>query len=147
MINRVLVHNGAMNTKQTPPLPEVRLTIPVSAEVHQTFARISKAGNMPIGRAMGEWLQDTIDAAAFMAEKMEQARKAPALVARELHSYALGLSDQTQELMAQMRKGGKASGSPAGHPPFGIAKRTPPPVSNTGGKPPNTKNGKNRGSA
>jgi len=124
----VLVHNGAMNTKQTPTPKEVRLTIPVSAEVHQTFTRIAKAGNMPTGRAMGEWLQDTLDAAAFMAEKMEQARKAPALVARELHSYALGLSDQTQELMTQMRKGGKESGAAAALPPFGLSKRRNPPA-------------------
>lgn len=137
------MHNGAMNTKHTPS-SEVRLTIPVSAEVHQTFARIAKAGNMPIGRAMGEWLQDTSDAAAFMAEKMEQARKAPGLVARELHSYALGLTDQTQELLEQMRKGGKGSGIAAALPPFAAAKREAPPVSNTGGEP-TTKQKRNKG--
>lgn len=124
-----------MPTKPYPPTPpEVRLTIPVSAHVHQVFTRIAKAGKMPVGRAMGEWLGDTVDAAAFMADKMEQARAAPALAARELHSYALGLTDMTQELMKELRQGG---GSAAAQrdvpPPFGSKKSTTP-SSNTGGE-------------
>lgn len=138
------MHNGAMNTDLTPS-PEVRLTIPVSAEVHQTFTRISKAGGIPVGRAMGEWLADTLDAAAFMAEKMEQARSAPKLVAMELHSYALGLSDMTKDLMAALKKQAAAEPEPepphrtgsAPFAPFGLKKRTlTPPSSNTGGKVP-----------
>ena len=64
---------------QSPPTletKEVRLTIPVSAEVHEAFTRIAKATKMPVGRAMGEWLGDTIEAAQLMAEKLEQARAA-----------------------------------------------------------------------
>jgi hypothetical protein len=134
-----LVHNGAMITKTYPPTPEVRLTIPVSAEVHAAFTRVAKAGNMPVGRAMGEWLGDTIDAVQFMAEKMEQARSAPALVARELHSYALGLTEETQGLMAHLRSKGRAdrAQSQAQRPATGqpaAAKKATSPVSNTGGK-------------
>jgi hypothetical protein len=103
-----LVQNGAMNTKLSTPSTEVRLTIPVTAEVHDTFTRIAKAGNMPVGRAMGEWLADTIDAAMFMAQTMEKARSAPRLVAQELHSYALGLGDQTTELLNALRAKGAA---------------------------------------
>jgi len=134
-----LVHNGAMNTKPLPPLPEVRLTIPVSAEVHAAFTRVAKAGNMPVGRAMGEWLGDTIDAVEFMAEKMEQARSAPALVARELHSYALGLTEETQGLMAHLRAKGQADRAQrrAQRPASGLSDGSEGgtfPYSNTGGK-------------
>lgn len=121
----------------TPDPQRVRLTISVTPEVHATFQRLSAAGGMSISRAMGEWLSDTIDAATYMAEKMEQARSAPKLVARELHSFALGLTDQTSELLDAMRKARPAADVLTG------AERLPtrrpagagsPPSSNTGGK-------------
>lgn len=126
------------------PTAEIRLTIPVSAEVHAAFTRIAKAGNMPIGRAMGEWLADTVDAANFMAETMEKARAAPKLVAQELHAYALGLGDETGALLKRLREKARADGggdasAPPGRP---TATRTPP--SNTGVT--NTNNKPKRGS-
>jgi len=129
-----------MNTKTLPPPPKaVRLTISVSPKVHQTFKRISEAGGGSTGRAMGDWLADTLDGAAFMAEKMEQARSAPAMVVRELHSYALGLSDQTTALMEAIRQGkstavGGDALAPRQTPGFGLEPR--PPSCNTGGKVP-----------
>jgi len=83
--------------------PEIRLTIPVSAEVHAAFSRIAEATKMPVGRAMGEWLGDTLDAAQFMAETLEKARRAPKLVAQELHAYALGLGDESADLLKRLR--------------------------------------------
>lgn len=124
-----------MKTKLTPPTKEIRLTIPVSAEVHATFTRIGQAGNVPVGRAMGEWLADTVDAAQHMAHLMEQARSAPAMVAKELHSYALGLTDVTADLMTQIRtkaRGGPARASAAPH--VSGAPEGTSPYSNTGGK-------------
>jgi hypothetical protein len=127
-----------MRTTETPPTPkDIRLTIPVTPEVHAAFTRIAKAGNMPTGRAMGEWLGDTLDAALFMADKMEQARSAPSLVARELHSYALGLSDMTSGLMEELRKGPSGAQASASAVPAGPVSRTltpTPPPSNTGGE-------------
>lgn len=134
----LVVYTGAMNTKQYAPTPqapqEVRLTIPVSKRVHDIFTRIAKAGNVPVGRSMGEWLADTVEAAEFMAAKMEEARLAPTMVAREMHSYALGLSDMTQELIDTARNVERA-GMPLapGLPPFGVVTKAPP-SSNTGGK-------------
>lgn len=132
-----MVQNGStipplppMTTKTKPK--EVRLTIPVTEEVHKVFQTIGEATSMPTGRAMGEWLADTIDAAKFMAEKVVQARAAPRLVAQEMHAYALGLVDETSAVLDKVRQTGRtgtgASGSPRAP---GQAARSIPP-SNTG---------------
>lgn len=93
---------------------------------------------MSISRAMGEWLGDTLDAAEFMAQKMEQARAAPRLVMAEMHAYALGLADETGDFIQKMKDMGKedrqravgrASGTRGGADPA-------PPSSNTGVKVP-----------
>lgn len=111
------------------PTPRVRLTISVTPEVHSTFQRVAKAGSMSISRAMGEWLEDTLEAAEFTASKMEQARAAPSVVMREMHAYAQGLADETGQLMEQIREKGRSERSGAARAPF-------PPPSNTGGKVP-----------
>ena len=131
-----LVHNARMNTPHPTP-KTVRLTIPVTPEVHAAFQRIGKAASIPTGRAMGDWLGDTLDAALYLAEMMEKARAAPKIVAQELHAYALGISDETGSLLKRLREGD--SGGAAVH-----AQRAPkrpldpltPPSSNTGGKVP-----------
>ena len=67
---------------------------------------------MSTGRAMGDWLADTLDGVLAMADLLEQARRSPKRAVREMHALALGLSDMTMELMQTMRegpdKGGKA---------------------------------------
>lgn len=115
-----------MNTTPT----KLRVTVPVTPEVQETFKRLSEASGVSVGKAMGEWLQDTMDAALAMAELMEKAREQPKLAMREIHGYALGLTDMTQELLDGI---GKAS------------RKVTPPVSNTGGKlPQNTKKPRGR---
>ena len=128
----ILVHNALMQSPPTLETKEVRLTIPVSAEVHEAFTRIAKATKMPVGRAMGEWLGDTIEAAQLMAEKLEQARAAPRLVMQEMHAYALGLADETGALLDKVRKEGQQSreGRARADRPATAAPTTPP--SNTG---------------
>ena len=104
----------------TPPSPDnVRLTITVSSQVHATFKRMAEASGMSISRAMGEWLGDTLDGADAMAGMMERARKAPKLAAREIHSYALGLTDLTTELLEKVgqRPQGRETGPGRGTPP------------------------------
>jgi NTP pyrophosphatase (non-canonical NTP hydrolase) len=96
-----------MSKTLSPPSPtSVRVTVPVSSEVLEIFQRLAKAGNMSTGKAMGEWLADTVEAAEFMASKMEQARAAPKVVMREMHAYALGLADETGELMRKIAEKG-----------------------------------------
>lgn len=138
-----------MTSTPTPPPSNIRLTISVTPEVHATFQRMSKAMNVSISKAMGEWLGDTIEAAEFMATKIEQARSAPKLVLAEMHAYALGLSDETGQLIQQIREKGRedreaervrAGGGPAlaGPPPVRAPRSSAaiPPSSNTGGKVP-----------
>ena len=119
-----------------PPTRPPRVSVPVSAEVLSAFERLAAAGNMSTGRAMAEWLADTVEGVEFMASKMEQARAAPKVVMRELHAYALGLADETGQLMRDIAAKGKADRSRASAergPSGGLP--TPPP-SNTGGKVP-----------
>ena len=113
--------------------PIVRVTVPVRQDVLETFQRLAEAGSMSTGRAMGDWLADTIEAAQFMAEKMEQARSAPKIVIREMHAYAQGMADETSALMEQLRQKGQTDRASAGRartPATGRAGPTPP--SNTG---------------
>lgn len=87
---------------------------------------------MSTGRAMGEWLGDTVEAAEYMASTMERARAAPKVVMREIHAYALGLADETGELMRTLAKKGEAdrAGQRSGTTDPALSF----PVSNTGGK-------------
>lgn len=127
-----------MNTETQDKPKTIRLTIPVSAEVHAAFTRIAKATGMPVGRAMAEWLDDTIDASIFLADTLEKAREAPRLVAQQLHSYALGLTDETGQLLKEIREGSKAKRSQSGA--GSAAPGGPlPPSCNTGGKVPQRK--------
>lgn len=119
----------------TPTTPNVRLTISVTPEVHQTFQRMAKATGLSISRAMGEWLGDTIEAAEFMTSKVEEARSAPALVLREMQAFARGAADECESVIENLRKKGEETRRVA------VAKRgrgavppPSPPSGNTGGK-------------
>ncbi len=114
--------------------------MPVDAQTLEVFERLAKAGNMSTGKAMAEWLKDTMEAAELMASTMERARAAPKLVTAELHAMALGLSENTKELMDKFSKLGRAARAvPAGQAgadttgPAGAATAIPPSC-NTGGK-------------
>ncbi len=89
----------------TPSSPDnIRLTITVTPEVHATFKRMAETANMSISRAMGDWLGDTLDAAEVVVGMMEKARAAPKLAIREMHQFALGLSDETGEMLENIRR-------------------------------------------
>ena len=141
------MQTGAQCTMTSTPTPKnVRLTITVTPEVHAVFQRLSKGTGMSLSRAMGEWLGDTVEAAEFMASKVEQARAAPSIVMREMHAYALGMADEANTLMEDMKKKGlqdranaraKVIGSGRSgdaHAPRPGPIRSRPPSSNTGGK-------------
>ena len=122
-----------MTSTPSPTTEPVRLTITVTPEVHAAFRRLADASGMSMGKAMGEWLGDTLDAVEFMAEKMEQARAAPRLVMQEMHAYALGLADETKQVLANVKKRERESrGGQAGAARLGSHARadasTPRPV-------------------
>lgn len=124
------------DTNGIPPTP-ARVSVPITPEVHAAFQRLAKASNSSTGRVIAEWLADTVEAAEFMATKMEQARAAPRVVMQEMHAYALGLADETQAMLNKVREKGArdrgVSESLARAPgPSAVA----PPSSNTGGKVP-----------
>lgn len=128
-----------MSKTLPPPTKPARVSVPVSSEVLEAFQRLAKAGNMSTGKAMASWLEDTVDAAQFLAQTLEKAREAPKLVAQEMHAYALGLADETGDLLTKIRA--KAATQRAGTTAARDAAQraqaaggTAPPSCNTGGK-------------
>ena len=98
----------------SPPTKPPRVSVPVTPEVLEVFQRLAKASNMSTGRAIAEWLGDTVEAAEHMAILMDRAREAPKIVARELHAYALGLGDETTQLIKDLTMSGRAARGRAG---------------------------------
>ncbi len=116
------------------PTKNIRLTISVTPEVHATFERMSKASGMSMSRAMGEWLSDTSAAADHLASLLERARAAPGQIAREMHAFALGLADETGDVVEKMRQAGREARSSGAAERTQAAGSSVPPSSNTGGK-------------
>lgn len=105
----------------------VRLTISVSPEVHEVFSRMATASGSSLGKTMGDWLQDTMEGAQFVAMKMEEARKAPMTVMREFQSYAKGAKDEVDRLTDDLRRGLSGAGSEGALArTAGRARRAPP---------------------
>ena len=109
----------------------IRTTISVDKEVHQVFVRMAEAAGMSVSRCMGEWLADTVDGAEFVALKMEEARKSPKLVMREMQSMAAGMVDLANETIAKVRKV-KTPMPDALAAPRSASSRSKAPSSNTG---------------
>ena len=133
-----------MSKLLSPPSLPSRVSVPITPEVLSTFQRLAKAGNMSTGRAMGEWLADTVEAAQMMALTMERARAAPKVVIQELQAYSLGMSEELSGIMDKLRKKGEADRAEAGRrgapaplrAAAGLAAVGSPPSCNTGGKVP-----------
>jgi hypothetical protein len=139
---------------------QVRVTVPVAPDVLEAFQRLAAVSGMSTGKAMGEWLADTLDGVSMMTELLDKAKQAPRLAARELHAYAQGLTGLTSDLIEEI-KGKSAEAAPgtggkrsATVPGAASAQRMKvvleetkqrsrrtltPPVSNTGGKVPKTR--------
>jgi hypothetical protein len=135
-----------MTKTLSPPTKPPRVSVPVSAEVLAIFERLAKASNMSTGRAMAEWLGDTVEAAELMASTMERARAAPKVVTAELHAMMLGMTDQTKELMDKYAKfkGALPDGDALASRPAGTLSPLTPPSCNTGGKVPPASGKKNQ---
>lgn len=123
-----------MSKNISPPTKPPRISVPVDAEVLAIFQRLGKAANLSTGKAIAEWLKDTVEAAELMAATVERARAAPKVVTAELHAMMLGMADQTKELQDKYAKfKGALPDRGAGGARPGPAAPIPPSC-NTGGK-------------
>ena len=107
----------------------IRTTISLTPEALEIFKRMADAGNMSVSRCMGEWLGDTADAAEMITLKMEEAKKAPMKVMREMRAMVAGLGASVVDAEDEMRKLRADSDRRAPRPEAGAAV---PPSSNTG---------------
>lgn len=104
MMRMNIPHAPTTQEKLFPEQKPIRVTVPVTPEVQAAFQRLAAASGMSTGKAMGEWLADTVEGAVTMAEMLEKARRAPKQAVSEMHAYALGLADMTSELMDNLRR-------------------------------------------
>jgi hypothetical protein len=136
----------------SPPSRPKRISVPVDDGTLAVFERLARVSGASTGKAIADWLADTVEGAELMASTMERARAAPKLVSAELHAMALGLSENTKELMDKFSKMGKAARGGAPGEASAHTSDTPraakpaiPPSCNTGGKLATTKTRKARG--
>jgi hypothetical protein len=78
-----VVQNGATMKTRTTPAP-IRLTISVDPTTHAVYQRLADSVGRGLGSSIGEWLKDTSEAAAKMAETIEHVRNGPKRVTAEL---------------------------------------------------------------
>jgi hypothetical protein len=128
-----MMHMNTPHSQQAPLFDDhkpVRVTVPVHPEVLAAFQRLAAASGVSTGKAMGDWLQDTLEGALAMAEMLEKARAAPKQAVRQMHSYVLGLTDVTSELLADLskrsRRGATAAGRQTPHSAGSAGEGAPP---------------------
>ena len=100
----------------------IRTTVPVRPEVHAAFKRLADVQGVSLGRAIGDWLSDTFEAAEMVTAKMQKAKTDPVRVIRELQLLAEGSIDTAEDVIERLR---------------GLEKELPdplPPLCNTGAK-------------
>lgn len=113
-----VVHNGRTFTPHPEAMTDrIRLTISVTPEAHDAFTRLAEASGLSLGRAMGDWLDDTRAAALSMAGRAAEVRRLPNLAA----ALMLDQMERTGAVSTILTRVGAAG--------F-------PPSSNTGGKSP-----------
>jgi len=124
----------------TPPSPKIRVTVPVSPEVLSRFQRLSKVAGQSVGKAMGEWLEETQEGLDPMIEILEKHKKAPLEAIRTLQNYAQTLDTVTGDLFQKVKEmdgsGAQlaASAAAADDAVITLKRGLTPPSSNTGGK-------------
>lgn len=82
----------------------IRTTISLTPEALAVFKRMADAGNMSVSRCMGDWLVDTAEAAEMLTLKMEEAKRAPLKVMREMRAMVAGLGVMADEVEVEVRE-------------------------------------------
>jgi hypothetical protein len=74
-----------MQHMTTPPL-RIRVTVSVTPETLEAFQHFAQCAGVSVGRAMGDWLGEQLNAVTFAALRFEEAREeameAPRAIAR-----------------------------------------------------------------
>lgn len=107
----------------------IRTTISLSPEAHDVFKRMAEAGNLSTSRCMGDWLADTMEAAEMLTLRMEEAKREPMRVIKELRAMVAGMALTVDDVESEVRASRRMLGAQrraAGAMPG------PPPPSNTG---------------
>jgi hypothetical protein len=99
----------------TPP-KTTRVSVPVTPEVLEKFQRFSELSGLSMGKAMGEWLKDTLPGLEAMTDILEAHKRTPSQAMQSLSMMATALQVQTGDVMAKMRKGPEPA-------PAAVAKR------------------------
>lgn len=73
----------------------VRTTISVDKEVLDNFRAMAEASDMSLGRCIGWWLEDTVDAAQMITNKLTESRGIPSLFLRSISEM---IDDQKIEI-------------------------------------------------
>lgn len=121
-----------------------RLSVPVTPEVHAVFQRLAEASGHSMAAALGNWLNDTKDAAQLMAENLERLRGAPGDLMMKVRLHTGSVEDMAemaiQDAIQRAEDLEERAGRPAGVGPLDTrrtaAEPLTPPSSNTGGKVP-----------
>lgn len=79
--------------QSNPPRTQKRVTVPVSLDVLQAFQELASVSGVSTGKAMGDWLADTLDGVSLMTDLLRKAKEAPRLAALEMQSYGRRLID------------------------------------------------------
>jgi hypothetical protein len=132
----MLLHMNTPHASKT-----IRVTVPVSPEVLDRFKRLSKVAGQSVGKAMGEWLEETQTGLDPMIAMLEHHKKAPLKAIQALQNYSETLHELSGDLFEKVKhmdEGAEQLASASAE-----ARRTvqmlgkgglTPPSSNTGGK-------------
>lgn len=146
MENRVLavmLQRVAQCCMTSTPTKSVRLSVPVTPDVHAAFQRLANASGRSMAASMGQWLIDTKDAAEVMAENLERLRGSPGDLLMKVRLHTASVEDMAQlamdEAAERFEREGGAGGAAllagtAGGTSRASKKPLTPPSSNTGGK-------------
>jgi hypothetical protein len=110
--------------QSNPPHTQKRVTVPVSLDVLQAFQELASVSGVSTGKAMGDWLADTLDGVSLMTDLLRKAKEAPRLAALEIQAYGRGISGLADDILHDLRaksSGASAASEVGGAPPRGEA--------------------------
>jgi len=108
--------------QSNPPHTQKRVTVPVSLDVLQAFQELASVSGVSTGKAMGDWLADTLDGVSLMTDLLRKAKEAPRLAALEIQAYGRGISGLADDILHDLRaksSGASAASEVGGAPPAG----------------------------